>query len=73
LGSLQKTKKSCYQTKKKIPLINVDIIWWQSLTPVLKLSVLKQRLFLLVSITSTNDGSYPFIKHVGLLTMQDTI
>jgi hypothetical protein len=36
--------------------------WWQSLTPVLKLSVLKQRLFLLVSITSTNDGSHPFIK-----------
>jgi hypothetical protein len=37
--------------------------------PVLKLSVLKQRLFLLVSITSTNDGSYPFIKHVGFLTI----
>jgi hypothetical protein len=29
----------------------------------------KQRLFLLVSITSTNDGSYPFIKHVGFSTI----
>jgi hypothetical protein len=39
------------------------------LTPVLKLSVLKQRLFLLVSITSTNDGSHPFIKYVRFLTI----
>jgi hypothetical protein len=30
---------------------------------------IKQRLFLLVSITSTNDGLYPFIKHVGFLTI----
>jgi hypothetical protein len=39
-----------------LPLINVLIKWWQSLTPVLKFSDLKQDLLLLVSITSTNDG-----------------
>jgi hypothetical protein len=33
-----------------LPLINVLIKWWQSLTPVLKFSDLKQDLLLLVSI-----------------------
>jgi hypothetical protein len=30
---------------------------------------LKTKIVLLVSITSTNDGSHPFITHVGLLTI----
>jgi hypothetical protein len=37
----------------------------------IKIKCLKQRLFLLVSITSTNDGSHPFIKYVRFLTILD--
>jgi hypothetical protein len=41
--------------------------WWQSLTPVLKFSDLKEDLHLLVSIISTNDGLQSFLKQVGSL------
>jgi hypothetical protein len=60
--TLDKTKWLIYAIYRPPSMAN-------ALTPVLKLSVLKQRLFLLVSITSTNDGSHPFIKHVGFLTI----
>jgi hypothetical protein len=41
---------------------HVPVKQWQSLTPVLKFSDLKQDLLLLVSITSTNDGLQSFLK-----------